>query len=211
MTRRRATVAVIAVIVVAAPAAYSVWAPSSESRVAAPASYSQRLERAVATDGVGRFRFEAVGDLRPAAVVVATVESESELPGTAKNIEGEPREVYRTLEFRIEEVVRGTLQPGSRFRMYDFGWFIMPDGTRRPVVADGTRLVVGDRAVLALTGDGQDPNRSGLLTQDAVLFLRDGEVVDTGRDKPIIRELEQLTEDELLQRLRSAFRSDGSR
>jgi nitrogen regulatory protein PII-like uncharacterized protein len=205
MTSRRASLAV-AVIALAGPMGYFALAQSSESQVAAPLSYSERLEGAVASHGLGRFGFEAVDDLARAAVVIATVESESELPGTAKNIEGEPHEVYRVVELRIEEVVRGKLQAGARFRMYDFGWMVMPDGDRRPVVADGTRLVVGDRAVVALSGDGEDPNRSGLLTQDAVLFLRDGEVEDTGRTKPIIRELEELTEDELLRRLRTAFR-----
>jgi hypothetical protein len=142
-------------------------------------------------------------------VAIVEVTGEQEVPGSRDaTIPGEPKEVFRNLDLRVERVVAGRKPSASSFAMRDFGWVFTETGERRPLVHEQTRLEVGDRALVALSGAGQFAEQSGLFTADSVLFLEGGEVSDTTRDKPIIRELEALSEQELIARAERESRGD---
>lgn len=154
------------------------------------------------------FAWDSLEELRQAdAVVVATVVGEREKPNPeTQAIPGEPREFLRDLELRVERTFRGRPVEGDSFVIRDLGWYVFDDGRRAPITGhDGTRLEVGHRALVALIGNGTEPNTSALFTRDAALFLENREVVDTGRTKKIIRELESLSEAQLVARVEQAM------
>ncbi|MCA1824264.1 MAG: hypothetical protein ABR520_01505 [Mycobacteriales bacterium] len=145
-------------------------------------------------------QFESVADFAKSySIVVATITDEQRQepygPEYARNIN-------RTLSVNVEEILAGPSPAPASF--VDWGWVVTADG-EHPVVAEGgVRLKVGDRAVLILSRFGE---KIELVNDQAVFLLSDGNVIDTDRHDPLVRQLEQLTERELKDEIRRRVRS----
>jgi hypothetical protein len=175
-----------------------------DAQAVANAEYAERVPDAGAFAG-GDYAtsWETVEDFADADLV-AVVEVTSERPlelqrrGLAPT---EPGLMLRELTLEPMEVIAGNKRT---VKIDAYGWSVEPDGTSHPVTGEGTRLEVGDTVLVALGAPvGNQPYWS-LLGGDSALFLAGGEVVDTGRRKPVIAELERLTEADLLDRIEHA-------
>lgn len=124
-------------------------------------------------------------------VLIGTVEGERR--GETYGPSDAPRQ-NRILEVSVERSLKGS--SSSPVEVVTYGWTKINGEERVLVTSDGVRLKVGDRAMLALAV-GKDGGR-GLANDQAVLLLADGQVVDTDRDDPLVKELETLSEPQLV-------------
>jgi len=124
-------------------------------------------------------------------VVIGTVEGERR-----GSTYGPPdgRVQNRILRVSVERVLKGS--PSDSVDLGTWGWSKY-NGKERPFSpADEVRLEVGDRALLALAV-GKDGGR-GVMNQQAVFLLAEGQVVDTDRNDPVVKQLESLSEPQLI-------------
>lgn len=124
-------------------------------------------------------------------VVIGTVEGERR--GETYGPSDAPRQ-NRILEVSVERSLKGS--SSSPVEVATYGWTKINGEERVLVTSDGVRLKVGDRAMLALAV-GKDGGR-GLANDQAVLLLADGQVVDSDRYDPLVKQLEALSEPQLV-------------
>ena len=176
--------------------------------------YADRLETAGALSAGSAYTWGSTKDLEQAdAVVVGTITAERLIElNPDPNTYGR-EELARELTLSIESVIEGDLEIGSQYRFISTPAFRGDDGEVRRTAAYRTLVLKGDRVLVALVGPGnlKETDNSGPLTLDSVLFLDGEEVIDTGREKPIIQELESMTLDEVRQRIERDVDQTGQR
>ena len=170
-------------------------------------SYRARLASGYAVELIGG-SWENVSDVaRASTVAIATVTDERALD-SAKDLadelshtgEGEPFQINRLVTLRFEQTFSGGDQVPSELKLVLFGWEQFPNGDRKPLIVDKTYPIVGDRVFILLT---KAAGHDGMLDQNAMLFLKDGCVIDTTRDTPAFKELEGISEGELITRVKA--------
>lgn len=124
-------------------------------------------------------------------VVIGTVEGERR--GTTY---GPPdgRVQNRILRVSVERILKGS--PSDSVDVVTWGWSKFNGKERPSSPANEVRLKVGDRALLALAV-GKDGER-GVMNEQAVFLLAEGQVVDTDRNGPVVKQLETLSEPQLV-------------
>lgn len=130
----------------------------------------------------------------PEMVAVVTVTAEKEHAGRKSE---EVTVSRRMLTMKVEEALAGQVPP--TLEVVDFGSVATNSGHRPQVAHDGIRLQVGDRAIVAVNRFGGE---LWLVNNQAAYLLADGEVKDTDRKDPVIREIERLSETEVKERVR---------
>lgn len=143
--------------------------------------------------------FESVASLAEKApdIVVGTIVGERRKEASSLPDE---KTAIRVLAVKVEKSVKDKLAPGSTIEVETPGW-VSNEGQQERQLSDaaGLRLLVGDRVVLGVTRANMDPNSPrGLAFGAAAFVLKDGQVVNTGRDERLAREAESLTEQQLL-------------
>lgn len=174
-----------------------------DPEAAANAAYAERVADVGRAGGDYATYWETVEDFASADLVaVVEVTAEKPLPVQREGLlPEEPGFMLRELTLKVTRPIRGDEQT---VKIDAWGWSVDPDGTRHPVAGEGTRLEVGDSVLVALGAPIANQIYWALLGGDSALFLAGGEVVDTSRRKPVIAELEELSETELLQRVEAA-------
>lgn len=139
--------------------------------------------------------YDTLDELLAASQEVVIVKVVDEHVGPERRVADDAGSQSRTLTVSIEQTLRG--EPPSRFELPTGGWHI-DGGHRSPVGCP--HLEVGERAFLALrTSDGE---RGWSAT--SIYRLVGGQVGDTGRDEPLARRLEAMSERELVAAVRAA-------
>lgn len=207
---RPLTAAILAAVVVAAVFGMPVTsdgddrrAPeSSASASSVPESVAApRPPDAVVADGAGAelYGFESWDDMRTNASLVAivTVQSEEEV-----HIKTWPEDdlisSMRNVTLLVEQTLLGDAHAGDTFVIRDLGWFTTGGERTEVVYVSAIRLRPGDRAFVALIGDGKDPETSALLNSDAVIILNDP-IGPADRSNPFAATLEALSAAELIE------------
>lgn len=113
------------------------------------------------------------------------------------------RAIYtREVELAVEEVVVGVNLTREPFRVQDARREERAGNDNRWQICGQSWLEEGDRVLIALDVSARDGRTPIVYTSDSVFFLRGGQVVDTDRTNPTIRQLERLSEVELVAMLR---------
>lgn len=205
------------VVLVSAGGDVAVRTAPDDATLTAAATTEQTIEYGLG--GLETFGFapELLPDL-VGLVGIGTVKQEFERgDGPDENVgPGEPYDSLRDATLELDTVVAGNDELGETVVLADlYGWQYTASGERLEIVEGGVRLRPGDRVLVVLVpeppnaGPGSAPESAGaryrLLTQYAYVFLEDGRTVDTNRDEnEYLRQLESMTEDQLVAELRDA-------
>lgn len=119
---------------------------------------------------------------------------------------GDERLTQRLLDVRVEEVLKGTVEPGSSILWYDANWSEGggESGRTLEISSENHGFEPGERALLALVPGRQGENQWGLHSTSAYFLLgEDGSIVVTERTNPAADEAQRLPIDERKAQLRS--------
>lgn len=126
-------------------------------------------------------------------VLLGTVVAET--PGRSGEDRGEGFVQLSVVTVEVERSFTGDAEPGTTMDLEQAGWYTNPAGERSEDNMGGcVRLRVGQRVLVGAWGT--DEGASAPCT--AIFLLEAGQVVDTGRMSPFIRELEAGSEADLI-------------
>jgi hypothetical protein len=142
--------------------------------------------------------FETVEQLQAGGTVLA-----GRIVAEARGVQTRDHEqvnTFRLLDVDVESVLAG--EAPKKITIETIGWIADSKGEQRQADIEGVALEVGDRILAAVVNLGDRKRLFGFTNPQSVYILQEGQVVDTPRKDKLTKELEALTEEQLMEKVK---------